>query len=142
MDLDRDFIYDFNIDVFYDYSPVIFLSYFKFKCLTDKAKVLVYDTLTSPMVSSYRDTLNCSGKWVSEEMYMLSAHGESEMAGGDGIIYKEGPWFHVEDKYIGVMIEKEDFKVFGWIKLSVPNDDWIHSLTIHQLAYKKVKCAN
>ncbi len=134
IDLDLDGIQDYRFYIYNNYSPCIFLSNFRFDCLHDLAKVYTNDTIQSPEILKLGDTLTVDKHWLSAKFRILDASGICELAGGDGIIHKSGNWFNLSNKYIGLLIEKEGNPIYGWIKLSVPDYDWIDSLTIHEIA--------
>jgi hypothetical protein len=137
IDLDSDGLEDFGFLVYYNYSPCLFFSNFRFDCLHNLAKAYTNDTIQTPDILSLGDTLSFERSWVSNKFDLLDASGMCELGGGDGIIHKYGNWFNISNQYIGLLIEKEENPIYGWIKLSVPNDDWIHSLTIHEIGNKK-----
>ena len=110
---------------------------FRMDCLHDSAKVCTPDTLLSPKVMEYGDTLQGNLPWASQKFVILSASGYSTLCGGDGIVYKYGDWYNLPDKYMGLLIEKKEYPVYGWVLLSIPDDDWIHSLTLHKTGWKK-----
>lgn len=137
IDIDFNGVDDVAFYIYYCYSPSYFGSNFRFDCLNDKIKVLTNDTIISPEILNYGDTLSFDKNWVTQNMKILSASGSSEMIGGDGTVHKYGNWFDLSDKYIGLLIENDENPIYGWIKLSVPDDDWICSLAIHEIGYKK-----
>ncbi len=137
IDIDSNGIDDLAFYIYYCYSPSKFSSTFRFDCLTDKIKVLTNDSIISPEILNYGDTLNFNKYWVNESMEILSASGSSEMTGEAEMVQKFGNWFDLSEKYIGLLIENDENPIYGWIKLSVPDDDWICSLTIHEIGYKK-----
>lgn len=137
IDLDADELNDVAFYIYYCYSPSHFTSYFNFDCLTDKVKVLTNDSIQSPEILEYGDTLNLDRKWTNGSMGILRASGRSCLVGGNGVVYKTGNWYDLSNKYVGLLIENDDHPVYGWIKLSVPDDDWIASLTVHESGYKK-----
>jgi len=137
IDLDKDKVIDYSFYVYYCYSPSYFSSIFKFNCLHEKAKVLINDSIFSPEILEVGDTLKNDKNWLSMNMTILTASGASEIVGGDGIIYKNGNWFDVTNKYIGLIINKKENPIYGWIKISVPNENWVYSLTIHETGYIK-----
>jgi hypothetical protein len=136
IDVDFDMINDLSFYVYYCYSPGFFTATFRLDCLNENISILCNDTILTPEILSYGDTLHSDKLWVNSTMEMLRARGTSEMVGGDGIIYKYGNWFNLSNKYIGLKFDFDNHSSYGWIKLSVPNDNWIHSMTIHEIALR------
>ncbi|NOR74862.1 MAG: hypothetical protein GQ525_06865 [Draconibacterium sp.] len=136
IDIDLNGTNDVAFYIFYDYSPSHYRSNFRFDCLTDQIKVLTNDSILSPEILDYGDTLNIDKKWVNSSMEILRTFGNSVWV-GDGIIYKYGNWYDLSNKYIGVLIEDDENPTYGWIKLSVPDGEWVNSLTIHEIGHKK-----
>ncbi|NOQ25585.1 MAG: hypothetical protein GQ564_09525 [Bacteroidales bacterium] len=113
-----------------------FFSDFIFKCLNDKTKVLTNDSILSPEILDYGDTLNVDNNWVRENMEILSVDYASQVVGGDGIIHHYGNWYDLSNVYIGIIIENDENPVYGWIKLSI-SGGFTSSVTIHEIGYKK-----
>lgn len=137
IDIDSNGIDDLAFYVEYCQAPSHFYSFIKIYCLHDKVKILTNDSIQSPEVLSYGDTLNMTRKWVNDNMNLLTATFTSEVTGGTGIIYREGNWNDLSNKYIGVFLENEDYPIFGWIKLSIDGDGPASSLTVHEVGYRK-----
>jgi hypothetical protein len=136
IDVDLDMINDLSFYVYYCYSPGFFTATFRLECLNEKINILCNDSVLTPEILNFGDTLHSDRYWVNSTMELLRAQGTSELAGGDGIIYKHGNWFNLSNKYIGLKMNFDNHSSYGWIKLTVPNDDWIHSMTIHEIALR------
>jgi hypothetical protein len=137
IDLDSDGSVDFELCIYYDYSSCLFFSDFRFSCLNDLAKICTNDTILSPDILSLGDTLSFNRRWISDKFDIIESSGICESGGGDGNNYKYGNWVNISNKYIGLMVENNENPVYGWIKLSIPDDELICSLTIHEIGRKK-----
>lgn len=137
IDIDSDGLKDFGFYIYYCYSPSHYNSTFRFDCLNTKCKVLCNDSTSTPEILNIGDTLVLSDSWKTQNMNMLSVNEYLESIGGDMIYLKNGIWQNCTNKYIGVLIEKDKGLIYGWIKLSIPNNSWTQSLTIHEIGYKE-----
>lgn len=136
IDLDSNGNYDFAFYLYYCFSPGYYNSEFRFYCLHEKAKVLTNDSILSPEILDYGDTLKIDENWVSDKMIFLSASGSTNV-GNDGILQISGTRYNLSNKYIGIIIENEENPIYGWIKLSTAEINWLGSLLIHETGHKK-----
>ncbi|MFA9392059.1 MAG: hypothetical protein ACERKD_19775 [Prolixibacteraceae bacterium] len=137
IDLDLDGVEDFRLYKHHYLTPCLFVSKFGIDCLHDLAKVYTNDTIETPEILILGDTLDIDKYWLSKNLLLVDAVGVCKVGGGDGIIHKYGNWVNRKNKYIGLLIEKEINPIYGWIKISISNNNMTNSLTIHQIGYKK-----
>ncbi len=137
IDLDKDGINDFRISTYFCYSPSHYCSEFNIYCLQENSKVLCSDTLLTPAVLNIGDTLEVNSNWENESMRMLWTSCIYCIIDGDGILYKHGLWYNIENKYIGIALEQDKNFIFGWIKLSISEDYEMNSIVVHEIGSKK-----
>lgn len=137
MDIDSDGINDFQFYTYYCYSPCIYMSNMRIDCLSANCKILSNDSIQSPEILELGDTLQSIGNWISQRTDMLSTSGMSGLCGGDGIIYTYGNWHDLSNKYIGLLIEKEENSILGWIKLSINKTYNDFPIVLQEIGYKK-----
>jgi hypothetical protein len=142
IDIDSDGINDFQFYVYYCYSPCIYMSNMRLDCLTKNSKILTNDTIQTPEILDISDTLQSKGNWISQRFDMLSTSGMSGLCDGDGIIHTYGNWHDLTNKYIGIKIEKEDYIILGWIKLSINKTNNDFPIELHEIGYKKAAYNN
>lgn len=137
IDLDSDSIYDFGFYGSYLSSQCFYSSIIRIDCLSEQNKIICNDSIKIPQILDYGDTLSFTGKWMSQKFEISGISFLCSAGGGDGIIHKYGIWRGISEKYMGLMIEKEEYVILGWIKLSVPDTEWVSSITLHAIGYKK-----
>ena len=138
LDLDQNSIYDVEFYLYHCYSPSHFYGTMKLRCLNDTVQVFTNDTLASPEILSFGDTLNSAGLWTNQSFEMIMKHQTSTIVGGDGVMYTEGNWHNIEEKYIGVKLVYPGLTKLAWIKVSIPNEN-IPKLHIHLTGNKEVE---
>lgn len=134
LDIDLNGVYDFQFYIYYCFSPCVYWSDMRIDCLFENCKILSNDSIKTPEILELGDTIQSIGNWISQRTDMLSTNSMSTLCGGDGILYTYGNWHDLTNKYIGLMIEKEDNIILGWIKLSINNNI---RLDLQEIGYKK-----
>lgn len=137
IDLDADGENDFSLNVYYCFSPSYYGAELSFECLNNKAKVLTNDSILSPEILLKGDTLDIDKNWISGKMEIIRVNMVTQIAGGDGIMNIHGNWYDLRNKYMGLLIENEANPIYGWIRLSVPEDYWVKTIEIHEIAFQK-----
>lgn len=137
IDLDSDGTIDFD---FYGYnrsSQCFHGSEIGIDCHSEQNRIMCYDSIQTPRILDEGDTLFCVGEWLSEKFEISGLSFVCIIGGGDGILYRDGFWRGTSEKYMGLMIEKEEYLILGWIKLSFPDTDGGTLMTLHEIGYKK-----
>jgi hypothetical protein len=134
VDLDSNSINDFTIYFYYYESPCIYSSILGIYCLSDKNSILCNDSILSPEILEFGDTLVYSNNWVSQKFDMLIVYKDCS---GEGETHTQGNWHDLSNKYIGLMTKKDDYLIYGWINLSITRFYYYYLLELHKIGYKK-----
>ena len=104
--------------------------------LTPEAKINTPLNIESPDTLDYNDSLQFNSSWTNEEITMYSYSRHDAPGNGPGTPVERGIWKDVENKYVGLMLEKDTNPVYGWAKATVGNDN-TQIFIIHEVAYKQ-----
>ena len=138
LDLNQDSTVDFQIYLYYNYSPCVHSAEIRFDCLSPDAEVILNDSINQPAVLNYGDTLTAASNWSNGSFHMAGSHKRCEFGGGDGKYQTNGIWYKKSDKYIGLKVLKEGELYYGWINISGPDTEFVGSATVHGIDYREV----
>jgi hypothetical protein len=100
IDIDSNGINDFKISFYYCYGGNFFLSERHIESLSDSAKILVYDTIDSPLILNATDTIDINDNFKS------------------GIFFLNY-WNNIDKKYIGLLLEDNTTIYYCWLKIGI-----------------------
>jgi hypothetical protein len=135
IDLDSNHIIDFTIYIDYSESPCLYYLSLNINCDSVNDLILCNDSILSPEILEFGDTLSYSNNWVSQKFIMLHA---TRDCSGNGETYTNGNWHDLTNKYVGIMIEKNGYLIYGWIKLSIIKTYYYYTIEVHEIGYKKI----
>lgn len=130
LNLDGDTITDFEFYVNYCYSPCYYYGEISLNAKQPNCKILACDTVLSPQILVSGDTLNQNKNWVSANMN-LGGRSTSCSTPGPGGTY--GIWIDQTNKYIGLMVEKDGYLIYAWVKVTVISYQQLEIVEIAQL---------
>lgn len=130
LNFDEDTITDFEFFVNYCYSPCYYTASISLNAKQPNCKILSSDTILSPKILVAGDTLNQYKNWVNNSM-SLGGYSTTCTAPGTGGTY--GIWIGETEKYIGLMVEKDDFVIYAWVKVTVIDRQQLEIIEIAQL---------
>lgn len=130
-DINSDGIDDFRFYAFYNYSPCIYTSELSINTLSDSAKIIVNDTINSPAILSFGDTVQYYSNWKAGELTLFDYYSQCDMGGG-GTESRFGTWYGIENQYIGLKLELNNLLFYAWVNISVVETSGIF---VHKVSY-------
>jgi hypothetical protein len=130
LNFDGDTTTDFEFYVNYCYSPCYYYGEITLNAKQSNCKILACDTVMSPQIVVSGDTLNQHKNWVSANMNLCGRSTSCSPPGSGG---SYGIWLDQSDKYIGLMVEKDGFVIYAWVKVTVVSYQQLKIIEIAQL---------